>query len=220
MPDHRTKIGNALFGYLLDISVRETDAQRRLREETQSMKGAIMQIGPEQAQFMGLLVELMGATRAIEVGTFTGYSALAVALALPPDGKLIACDVSEEWTAVGRRYWKEAKVDHKIDLRLAPAIETLDGLLDAGGAGRFDFMFIDADKENYDAYNERGLELLRTGGLIAIDNVLWGGAVIDKADRTKDTRAIRALNRKLRDDHRVTLSLLPVGDGLTLARKR
>jgi caffeoyl-CoA O-methyltransferase len=220
MPGHRLKLTNALFDYIDDVSVRENDVQRRLREETRGIKWAQMQISAMQGQFMALLVELIGARRTIEVGTYTGYSALAVALALPDDGQVIACDISEEWTAVARRYWKEAGVDGKIDLRLAPAIETLDRLLKDGEAGRFDFMFIDADKENYDAYYERGLELLRTGGLIAIDNVLWGGAVIDKADRTKDTRAIRALNKKIKGDARVTLSLVPVGDGLTLAHKR
>jgi caffeoyl-CoA O-methyltransferase len=220
MPGHRLKLTNALFDYIDDVSVRENDVQKRLREETRGIKWSQMQISAMQGQFMGLLVELIGARRTIEVGTYTGYSALAVALALPDDGQVIACDVNEEWTAVARRYWKEAAVDRKIDLRLAPAIETLDHLLKDGEAGSFDFMFIDADKENYDAYYERGLELLRTGGLIAIDNVLWGGAVIDRADRTKDTRAIRALNKKLKADTRVTLSLVPVGDGLTLARKR
>jgi predicted O-methyltransferase YrrM len=220
MPGHRLKLTNALFDYIDDVSVRESDVQRRLREETRGIKWSQMQISAMQGQFMGLLIELIGAKRTIEVGTYTGYSALAVALALPDDGQVIACDVSEEWTAVARRYWKEAGVDRKIDLRLAPAIETLDRLLKDGAAGRFDFMFIDADKENYDAYYERGLKLLRAGGLIAIDNVLWGGAVIDPADRSKDTRAIRALNKKLKGDARVTLSLVPVGDGLTLARKR
>ncbi len=156
----------------------------------------------------------------MEVGTFTGYSALAVALALPDDGRLVACDVSEEWTAIARRYWEEAGVAHKIDLRLAPALETLDGLLLEGRAGTFDFAFIDADKEGYDAYYERALELLRTGGLIALDNTLWEGKVVDPAATDVDTEAIRAINTKLAQDERVTLSLLPVGDGLTLARKR
>ena len=156
----------------------------------------------------------------MEVGTFTGYSALAVALALPEDGRLVACDVSEEWTAIGRRYWEEAGVAHKIDLRLAPALETLDRLLAEGHAGTFDFVFIDADKEGYDAYYERALVLLRTGGLIALDNTLWEGKVLDAAVTDPDTEAIRALNTKLTGDERVTLSLVPVGDGLTLARKR
>ena len=193
---------------------------RRLREETASMEEANMQIGPEQGQFMTLLVELMGARNALEVGTFTGYSALAVALALPDDGLLVACDVSEEWTAIGRRYWEEAGVAHKIDLRLAPALETLDGLLAEGRAGTFDFAFIDADKEGYDAYYERAVKLMRTGGLILLDNTLWEGKVADPVVTDGDTEAIRILNRKLVGDERVTVSLLPVGDGLTLARKR
>ena len=193
---------------------------RRLREETASLEEANMQIGPEQGQFMTLLVELMGARSALEVGTFTGYSALAVALGLPDDGCLVACDVSEEWTAIGRRYWEEAGVAHKIDLRLAPALETLDGFLAEGRAGTFDFAFIDADKEGYDAYYERAVKLMRTGGLIVLDNTLWEGKVADPAVTDGDTEAIRILNRKLVGDERVTLSLLPVGDGLTLARKR
>ena len=193
---------------------------RRLREETASMEQANMQIGPEQGQFMALLVELIGARSVLEVGTFTGYSALAMAVALPENGALVACDVSEEWTAIGRRYWEEAGVAHKIELRLAPALETLDALLAEGRAGTFDFAFIDADKEGYDAYYERALELVRLGGLIALDNTLWEGKVADPAATDVDTEAIRAINAKLVLDERVTLSLIPVGDGLTLARKR
>ena len=200
-----------LYAYLLDVSLREPSVMRRLREETASLEKANMQIGPEQGQFMTLLVELMGARDALEVGTFTGYSALAVALALPDDGCLVACDLSEEWTAVGRRYWEEAGVAHKIDLRLAPALETLDGLLAEGRAGTFDFAFIDADKEGYDAYYERAVKLMRTGGLIVLDNTLWEGKVADPAVTDGDTEAIRILNRKLVGDERVTLSLLPVG---------
>ena len=193
---------------------------RRLREETASMEQANMQIGPEQGQFMALLIELIGARSVLEVGTFTGYSALAMAVALPENGALVACDVSEEWTAIGRRYWEEAGVAHKIELRLAPALETLDALLAEGRAGTFDFAFIDADKEGYDAYYERALELVRLGGLIALDNTLWEGKVVDPAATDVDTEAIRAINAKLALDERVTLSLIPVGDGLTLARKR
>ena len=193
---------------------------RRLREETASMEQANMQIGPEQGQFMALLVELIGARSVLEVGTFTGYSALAMAVALPENGALVACDVSEEWTAIGRRYWEEAGVAHKIELRLAPALETLDALLAEGRAGTFDFAFIDADKEGYDAYYERALELVRLGGLIVLDNTLWEGKVADPAATDVDTEAIRAINAKLSLDERVTLSLIPVGDGLTLARKR
>ena len=215
-----TNLSEELYAYLLDVSLREPSVLRRLRKDTASLEMANMQIGPDQGQFMALLVELIGARNVLEVGTFTGYSALAVALALPDDGRLVACDVSEEWTAIARRYWEEAGVAHKIDLRLAPALETLDGLLLEGRAGTFDFAFIDADKEGYDAYYERALELVRTGGLIALDNTLWEGKVVDPATTDVDTEAIRAINTKLVDDERVTLSLVPVGDGLTLARKR
>jgi len=211
---------DALYAYLLENSLRETDILRRLREETAGLPGAGMQIAPEQGQFMALLAELIGARHCLEIGTFTGYSALAVALALPPDGRLIACDVNEKTTAVARRYWQEAGVAGKIDLRLAPALETLDALLADGAAGRFDFAFIDADKSNYEAYYERCLELLRDGGLIAVDNVLWGGAVTNPAPGDSDTRAIRALNAKIASDQRVSCSMLPLGDGLTLVRKR
>ena len=213
-------VTDELYAYLLDVSLREPPVMTRLREETASLEKAHMQIGPEQGQFMALLVELIGAQNALEVGTFTGYSALAVAMALPEGGRLVACDISEEWTAIGRRYWEEAGVAHKINLRLAPALETLDALLTEGRAGTFDFAFIDADKEGYDAYFERALELIRSGGLITLDNTLWEGKVVDPTVTDVDTEAIRAINTKLAGDERVTLSLLPVGDGLTLARKR
>jgi caffeoyl-CoA O-methyltransferase len=209
-----------VYAYLLDVSLREPDVLRRLRQETEPLEEASMQIGPEQGQLMALLLELIDARSVLEIGTFTGYSALVMALALPEDGRVVACDVSEEWTAVARRYWAEAGVAHKIDLRLAPAVETLEALLAEGRAGTFDFAFVDADKESYAIYYEKALELLRTGGLIAIDNVLWGGRVADPVDADPDTEAIRALNARLKDDARVSLSLLPVGDGLTLARKR
>ncbi len=216
----RLGLSEALYDYILSVSLREADVLRRLREETAQMPLAIMQIAPEQGQFMALIVELIGAKRTLEVGVFTGYSSLAVALALPDDGHITACDVSEEWTAVARRYWAEAGVAHKIDLRLAPAIETLDALLVDGQAGSYDFAFIDAEKTEYADYYERVLQLLRQGGLVAVDNVLWNGAVADPADDEDDTNAIRAFNEKLRDDDRVSLSLLPLADGLTLARKR
>jgi caffeoyl-CoA O-methyltransferase len=209
-----------VYDYLIRVSLRETDVLRRLREETAQLEQADMQIGPEQGQLMALLVELLGATRVLEIGTFTGYSALAMALALPESGRVVACDVSEEWTRVARRFWAEAGVSHKIDLRLAPALETLDALLADGRAGDFDFAFIDADKENYATYFERSLELVRVGGLVAIDNVLWSGKVADPEVTDADTQAIRSLNAKLKDDERVSLSLVPIGDGLTLARKR
>jgi predicted O-methyltransferase YrrM len=210
-----------LKAYIRDVSLREPDVLTRLRAETAKLEAAAMQISPEQGQLMALLVETLGARRCLEVGTFTGYSALAVALALPQDGKLIACDVSEEWTSIGKRYWAEAGVAHKIDLRLGPAVETLDRLVQGGQTGTFDFAFIDADKPNYDTYYERALALLRPGGMVGIDNVLWGGSVIKpEKDKDENTLAIRALNKKIKTDNRVTISLLTIGDGLTLARKR
>ena len=213
-------LDDEIYDYLLRVSLREADVLRRLREETAAMPLSIMQIAPEQGQFMALLVELMGAVRCIEVGVFTGYSSLAVALALPPKGRITACDVSEEFTAVARRYWREAGVDHMIDLRLAPALETLDGLIAEGARGTYDFAFIDAEKSEYADYYERLLTLLRPGGLILIDNVLWSGRVADPEIDSDDTVAIRAFNEKLMTDERVSLSMLPVADGLTLARKR
>jgi caffeoyl-CoA O-methyltransferase len=215
-----TELTDALHAYLLANSLREPPLLARLRDETAKLPMANMQIGPEQGQFMRLLVELIGAKRTIEIGTFTGYSALSVAMSLPKDGKLIACDISEDYTAIARRYWAEAGLAERIDLRLAPALKTLDGLIAKGGAGTFDFAFIDADKEGYDGYYERCLTLLRPGGLIAIDNVLWNGNVVDDSDQSPDTRAIRALNAKMLKDDRVTISLIPIGDGLMLARKR
>lgn len=211
---------DSLHEYLVANSVREPAVLSRLRAETAPMEMAGMQISPEQGQFMRLLVELMGAKRIIEVGTFTGYSSLSMALSLPPGGHIVACDVSKQWTDIARRYWAEAGVTDKITLHLAPARETLDSLIAAGGQGQYDFAFIDADKKNYDAYYERCLTLLRCGGLLAIDNVLWNGKVIDAAAQDEDTVAIRALNAKLVKDERITVSLLPVGDGLTLATKR
>lgn len=213
------ELTDALYDYLLENSLREPEILRRLREETAGLPGAGMQISPEQGQFMALLVQLMGARLCIEIGTFTGYSALAVVFALPPDGRLIACDVNEKTTAVAKRYWQEAGVADRIDLRLAPALETLEALIAAGGAGTYDFVFIDADKANYDAYYESALKLLRPGGLIAVDNVLWGGSVINSTSNDADTQAIRALNAKIVSDQRVNCSLLPVGDGLMLAYK-
>ena len=212
-------LDDRLYDYVLAQSLREHPAQAALREATRTHRYAGMQISPEQGQFMALLVTLSGARRAIEIGVFTGYSALTVALALPDDGRLLACDISDEYTRVGRPYWAEAGVAHKIDLRIAPALETLDAQIAAGAAGQYDFAFIDADKTGYDAYVERCLTLLRPGGLIAIDNVLWDGAVAHEA-KTDDTRALQALNTKLHHDERFDLSLLPIGDGLTLARKR
>jgi caffeoyl-CoA O-methyltransferase len=220
MSNQTTPLTPELYRYLLDVSLREPDVLRRLRIHTATLAEAHMQIAPEQGQFMALLVELLGARRVIEIGVFTGYSALAVALALPPDGRLLACDVSEEWTTLARPFWQEAGVTDKIDLRLAPALATLDALLAGGQAGRFDFAFIDADKENTIVYYERLLSLLRSGGLIAVDNVLWNGWVADPRHNEQDTVAIRAFNQHLHADERVSLSVVPIGDGLTLARKR
>jgi len=200
---------------VLAVGVRETAVQRRLRAVTRRIPFGGMQIGPEQAAFMQQLVRMIGARRCLEIGTFTGYSALAVALALPPGGRIVCCDVSEQWTSIARKYWAQASVSGKIQLRLAPALDTLKKL-----KGPFDFAFIDADKENYQNYFERCLKLVRRGGLIAIDNTLWHGRVLDRRDQSADTRAIRAFNRKLHRDRRVHLSLVPIGDGLTLALKR
>lgn len=211
---------DAIYKYLLEVSLREPDVMRRLREETQKLPRAGMQISPEQGQFMALLVELMGARRCLEIGTFTGYSALAVARALPADGVLVACDISADYTDRAKPYWREAGVETRIDLRIGPAVATLDKLLANGQAGSFDFAFIDADKANYKTYFQRTFDLIRRGGLIAVDNVLWSGAVVDAARQDEDTLAIREFNRALAGDSRVTISLVPIGDGLTLARKR
>jgi len=213
-------LSEPLYRYVVDHSGPEHPVLRELREATAGMKHAGMQIGVDQGKLMALLVKLIGARRTLEIGVFTGYSALAVALALPPGGRIVACDVSEEWTAVGRAHWQKAGVADRIDLRLGRATKTLDELLGAGEAGRFDFAFIDADKENYGSYYERCLQLVRAGGLIAIDNTLWSGAVADPAKRDADTEAIRALNDTIHRDERVDAAMLTVGDGLTLARKR
>jgi predicted O-methyltransferase YrrM len=199
---------------------RETPLQRRLREETSALPMGTMQISADQGALFALLVRTLGARRAIEIGTFTGYSALAVASALPADGKLVCCDISDEWTRIGQRYWDEAGVSQRIDLRLGPALDTLGTLLRDGGANAYDFAFIDADKSNYDAYYEACLELVRTGGLVALDNMLWGGKVVEPEVHDEDTDALRALNAKIRDDKRVDACLLTVGDGVMLARKR
>ena len=219
MASRTLNLDDALYAYVLAHSLREHPAQAALREATRTHRHAGMQIGPEQGQFMALLVRLIGARRTIEIGVFTGYSALCVALALPDDGYVLACDVSDEYTKVGRPFWQQAGVAHKIDLQLGAARATLDGRLAAGDAGSFDFAFIDADKTAYDDYYERCLALVRNGGLIAIDNVLWSGSVAQPA-KTDDTAALQALNDKLHRDARIDLSLLPIGDGLTLARKR
>lgn len=220
MSKRSISLTDSLYEYLLSVSLREPDLLLKLREETAADPAANMQISPEQGQFMGLLVRLMGARRCLEIGVFTGYSSLAIALALPDDGRIVACDVSEKWTAVARRYWAAAGVAHKIDLRLATAMETLDRLLADGKSGTFDFAFIDADKENYVGYYERVLQLLRSGGLVAADNTLWSGRVADPENAEADTVALRHFNELLHGDSRVDLSLVPIGDGLSLARKR
>jgi len=220
MSNIHTPVTKELWDYIRQVSLREPDVLRRLREATAPHPEVSCQIAAEQGQFMALLIRLLGAKRALEIGTFTGYSSTAVALAMPDDGRLIACDQSREWTDMARRFWREAGVEHKIELRLGPAIRTLDQLLAEGRAGTFDFAFIDADKTNYDGYFERALHLVRTGGLIAIDNVLWHGQVNDPAVNEPDTLAIRTLNRKLHHDERIWLSMVPIGDGLTLALKR
>ena len=213
-------LDDQLYNYLLSASLRESEILRQLRQETANHPQARMQISPEQGQFMALLVQLLGATKTLEVGVFTGYSSLCVALALPPAGKIVACDVSEQYTSVARRYWQAAGVADKIELRIAPALETLDQLLASGQAETFDFAFIDADKGNYDGYYERSLQLIRRGGLIVIDNVLWSGRVADLQVQDQSTKGIRAFNEKLHGDERVSLSLVPIADGLTLALKR
>ena len=214
------KLTDELLAYLHKVSLREAEPLRRLREETAKLPAAGMQISPDQGQFMALLVRLIGARRCLEIGTFTGYASLAVALALPAEGRVVCCDVSEEYTAIARRAWASAGIAAKIELHIAPARTTLNKLRAAGQRGSFDFAFIDADKESYDDYYEASLELVRQGGLIAIDNVLWNGAVADEKQQDADTNALRALNRKLHDDQRVDISMLPIGDGLTLARIR
>jgi predicted O-methyltransferase YrrM len=220
MSNRSIGLSGELHDYLVSVGVREPEVLRRLRETTASLPQHGMQIAPEQGALLGLLVRLTGARRCLEVGTFTGYSSTAVALALPPDGRLVCCDVSREWTDLARRAWADAGVAERVELHLGPAIDTLDALLAAGGAGSFDFAFIDADKGGYDGYLERALRLVRPGGLIAIDNVLWSGRVADPADHDSSTEVIRALNAKLAADERVDVAMVPVGDGLTLLRVR
>ena len=220
MSNRSIGLDERLYEYLLSATLRESDILAQLRKETAEHPQARMQISPEQGQFMALLVQLMGAKKTLEVGVFTGYSALAVAMALPEDGRVIACDVSEEYTAIARRYWQKANVGNKIDLRIAPALDTLDGLIATEQTNTFDFAFIDADKSNYDNYYERALQLVRPGGAIAIDNTLWYGRVADPHVQDNRTQRIRALNAKVRDDNRVTMCLVPIGDGLLLAVKR
>ncbi|MEL7142647.1 MAG: class I SAM-dependent methyltransferase [Cyanobacteria bacterium J06573_11] len=220
MSNQTIGLDDRLYNYLLTATLRESPVQAALRAKTAEHPQARMQISPEQGQFMALLIELMGAKKALEIGVFTGYSALTVAMALPEDGRLVACDISEKDCAIACPFWEQASVTHKIDLRIAPALDTLELLLINGEAETFDFSFIDADKRNYENYYEKSLELVRPGGLIAIDNTLWYGRVADPNEQDKRTQHIRDITQKVRDDQRVTMSLLPVGDGLLLARKR
>lgn len=215
----RSLLPEAVDKYVASLA-HETDVQARLREETSKLSVAGMQIGADQGAFLSLLVSAIGAKHAIEIGTFTGYSAISIASALPEDGRLICCDASEEWTEIAKRYWKEARLDARIDLRIAPALDTLNDFLGDGGQGTFDFVFIDADKTGYDAYYEACLDLLRAGGLIAIDNTLWGGAVAETKKGDADTESLKSLNLKIASDSRVDSSLLTIGDGVTLVRKR
>lgn len=219
MSNRTLNLTDSLYDYVLSHSLREHPAQAALREATRDHERATMQISPEQGQFMAMLVKLTGARNTIEIGVFTGYSALSVALALPADGRILACDISDDYTRIGKPFWAQAGVADKIDLQLGPALATLDARIREGEAGLYDFAFIDADKVNYDGYYERCLQLVRPGGLIAIDNTLWSGRVAERAD-SDDTAALQALNIKLHHDDRIDLSMLPLGDGLTLARRR
>lgn len=220
MTNQTLNLSQNLYDYMLSASLREPPVLKSLREETAQLPGSEMQISPEQGQFMALLVELIHAQKTLDIGVYTGYSSLAVALALPENGRVIACDIDETATAVAQRYWQKAEVSHKIELRLAPALKTLDALIEQGEEASFDFVFIDANKKDYDAYYERSLILVRKGGLIMLDNTLQEGKVADVQNNEGNTQAIRALNLKLLQDERISLSLLPVSDGITLARKR
>jgi len=220
MSNRTLNLTEPAYEYLLANSLREPDILQQLREETLKLEMGLMQISPEQGQFFSLLVKLLDIKNIIEVGVFTGYSSLALALALPDDGHIVACDINEEWTNVAKQYWQRAGVTEKIELHLGHAIDTLNGLLEHGQAGQYDFAFIDADKTSYKDYYEACLKLIRPGGLIIIDNVLWGGSVADPEDQTEDTRAIRELNAFIHKDPRVDMSLLPVGDGLSLVRRK
>lgn len=219
MSNRTLSIDDRVYDYLLSVSLREPALLKQLREETAGIEYSEMQIAPEQGQFMAMLVKLTGARRALEIGTFTGYSSICIAGALPPDGELVCCDDSKEWTAMAQKYWTQAGLDQRISLRLGDAAATLQALLDQGQAGAFDFIFIDADKQNYEQYYEQSLSLLSPAGLIAVDNTLWSGDVADPGNNEPGTRAIRRFNQALKSDDRVDISLVPIGDGLTLVRK-
>lgn len=220
MEEPKVAMNNRLFEYLLSVSLRENGVLKKLRDETAKDPMSVLQISPDQGQFMALLVKLMGATRVLEVGTFTGYSALSMALALPEEGQLVTLDINKQWTDMARRYWQQAGVAEKIRLYLAPALDTMDSLLTEGQAEQYDIIFIDADKTNYGAYYETGLRLLRTGGLILLDNVLWRGKIIDETIQDADTKALRELNTKVYSDERVDISMIQIGDGMTMIYKR
>lgn len=219
MTNKTLDLNDDLYRYLLHVGVREPHVLKQLRVATEAEEMSVMRSAPEQGQFMALLLKLMGASQVLEIGTYTGYATLWMALALPRDGRIVTCDVSERWTFVAHRFWEQAKVQDRIHLHLRPAMETLEELVENGAASSFDFIFIDADKENYTAYFEASLQLLRPGGLIAVDNTLWGGSVVDKDNHEASTEAIRAFNDSLLDDVRIELAMLPVADGLTLAMK-
>ncbi len=221
MSNQSIQLTDNLHQYLIDNSLREPEILTKLRQQTAKHPLVDMQISPEQGQLMGLLVKLIGAKKCLEIGVFTGYSSLIVALNLPDDGKIVACDVSIEFTSIAQQYWQAAGVSHKIDLQIAPALETLDRLIDNGETGSFDFAFIDADKNNYAAYYDRCFQLVRSGGLILIDNVLWYGRVADPSmAKDKRTQSITQINQRIHQDDRVQISLIPIGDGLTIARKK
>ena len=220
MASHHRGLAPELVAYLRSLAPAEHPVLQQLREDTSRMAESVMQISPEQGSLMQFFIQLIGARRCIEIGVFTGYSALATALALPEDGHIIACDINAEWTRIGATAWEQAGVSHKIDLRLAPASETIEQLLIDGGAGTFDFGFIDADKSNYDVYYEGLLKLIRPGGIFLVDNTWWEGKVIDEESNDPDTVAIRKLNNKMREDPRVESFMLPVGDGLTMVMKK
>ena len=213
-------LSNELRKYMLDVSFRDDEILRQLREETLTLKEAQMQISPEQGAFLSMLTKILNAKKTLDIGVFTGYSSLVVARELPNDGLVVACDTSIEWTNIAKKYWKLAGVDNKVDLHLAPAIETLEKLIEDGQGSTYDFSFIDADKINYQSYYEYSLTLVKPGGIIAVDNVLWSGQVIDESDSEPATRAIRSFNEKLYQDDRVSISMVPIGDGLTLAYKK
>jgi predicted O-methyltransferase YrrM len=217
---HDSFLEQKIYTYLCDHSLREPAILSDLRERTAQLPLAFMQVPPEQGQFLSFLIQLMKARKTLEIGVFTGYSTLCTALALPPDGKIIACDINEEWATIAQHYWQQAGVTKKIDLRLAPALDTLHILLETAQANSFDFIFIDADKENYDAYYVHALQLIRPGGLIVIDNIFWGGKVVDPGYQDSETSALRDITEKLYADARISLSLVPIADGLLLALKR